>query len=336
MSTPEEFPGGIDQTRNALKSYDKLKQVEQPVGVLTEGIVAGYLTLTPASVESSGFLKDPQRIVTLDRLLAYQVFLNDRLDFTHAGKPELSDLIDEARQNESRAKIRLDESLCKLNSPEITARVENALAEVEYVEHYFNLHKVDPSFDDIEKYRNIVNAINNVVASSIIYGGNSFPQRHLSEPLETLSWETVYDKYRWVLDEREANMDDVQERAVVISHNMAMAAQVDDDWKGQYIDRPLHVESFATGAMREAKNDTEEAEQFLNGVKQDYISKARKLGLGIVPAVGFNAMQSVLQSGMSKVTKGARYSEHPRLKEYFKKKVQYLGMREKAYANERL
>ena len=87
----------------------------------------------------------------VDDLLAFQVRLNDRIDFANAHRQETAEFTQDAIKKETEAKIKLDVSLSKVQSPELEAIIGNAAAEVEVVEAYIASKKGSLSFDDIEK-----------------------------------------------------------------------------------------------------------------------------------------------------------------------------------------
>ncbi|MDO8488426.1 MAG: hypothetical protein Q7S31_03905 [bacterium] len=332
MSESNEFPGNITQVQNFLKATGEVKiaNVEYKAGGIQSGILYGLETLIPNEVKASGILTDPDRRKTVDDLLAFQVRLNDRIDFANAHRQETIEFTQDAILKEADAKTKLDASLRKVQSPELEVTIRDATAEVEAVEAYIASRKGNLSFDDIEKYRNIVNAISNCAVTRAILGPNYLADRLQTLPADKMNWQGIYDKYRWVLSSEPQNN---VERTVQIMHNLGMAGQIDDDWYGRHIDQVMGIESFATASLDEKAHNPEQAKEFLDDIKSSYLTQAKRLGLNPAGAALIDGVQKRMQKVMNWVTRKARYSENTHLKEYLNTKVvPKMGIREKAFA----
>ncbi len=336
MNESNELPGHTTQVRNFLHARPELKEAKThyETGKIQSCILYGLATLVPNEVETSGILTDPDIRRMVDDLLAYQVRLNDRIDFTNAHRKETIEFTQDAIAKENEAKTQLVSSLAIINSPEFEVVVRDATAEVEIVEAYIASQKGSTSFDDIEKYRNIVNAISNCTVTRAIMGSAYLTNRLQTLPPEKMNWQGIYEKYRWVLSSEPQNN---LERAVQIMHNLAMAAQVDDDWYGRHIDRVLGIKSFASAALDEKNQDPKQAKEFLDGIKSAYLVQAKSLGLNPVGVAVVDGIQNRIQVFLSWATRKARYSENTRLKNYLNANVvPRLGMREEAFVKGRV
>ena len=336
MNESNEFPGNITQVKNFLKATGKVKTAnfEYKTSGIQLVILYGLETLIPNEVEASGILTNPHRRRMIKNLLEFQVRLNDRIDFANAHRQKTAEFTQDAIKKEAEAKTKLDASLSKVQSPELEVTIKNATAEVEAVEAYIGLRKGNLSFDDIEKYRNIVNAISNCAVTRAILGPNYIADRTTTLPTNKMNWQGIYEKYRWVLSSDPQNN---VERTVQIMHNLGMAGQIDDDWYGRHIDRALGIESFASAALNEKAHNLEQAKEFLDDIKSAYLAQAKKLGLNPAGVVLIDGVQKRMQKVMNWVTRKARYSENPHLKEYLNAKVvPRMGIREKAFAQEKI
>ena len=332
MGESNEFPGKITQIQKFFKAGSEVKtaSLEYKASGIQSGILYGLETLIPNEVKASGILTNPERRRMVDDLLAFQIRLNDRIDFANAHKEKTSGFTQDAILKEAKAKIKLDGSLGKVQSPELETTIENAAAEVEVVEAYIASKKGNLAFDDIEKYRHIVNAISNCAVTRAILGPNYLADRLQTLPADKMSWQGIYEKYRWVLSSDPQNN---VERTVQIMHNLGMAGQIDDDWYGRHIDQAMGIESFASAALDEKAHDPEQAKEFLDDIKRAYLAQAKRLGLNPAGAALIDALQKRMQKVMNWVTRRARYSENTHLKEYLKTKVApRMGTREKAFA----
>lgn len=332
MSGSNEFPGNITQIQNFLKATGEIKaaNLEYKTGGIQSGILYGLKTLIPHEVNISGILINPDRRRMVDDLLAFQVRLNDRIDFANVHRQEIAKFTQEAILKETDAKAKLYTSISKIRSPELEVTIGNAIAEVEVVEAYIASRRGNLSFDVIEKYRNIVNAISNCVVTRSILG-----PRYLADRLQTLSsdqmnWEGINEKYRWVLTSDPQNN---VERTIQIMHNLGMAGQIDDDWYGRHIDQAMGIESFASAALDEKAHNPVQAKEFLDDIKNSYLVQAKRLGLNPAGEALIDKVQRRMQKVMNWVTRKARYSENTHLREYLNTKVvPKMGIREKAFA----
>lgn len=283
MDNKTEFPNGHEQVTNFVKGRELLhetRKIYSPGRVQTLAL-AGYLTIAPNEIEKSEFLKSPGRMKLVDILLLHQMAMNDRIDME--GKPGLEKTIAKIKEGEVKAKGFVFEQVEKLPEDERQKTreiLENLIKETEFIEGWVRLNKGRLTFDDVEKYRNVVNAIANCGISAIIFGESELGGR-MGSIKEDLSFESVYKKYDWVFLGRD--YQNATERAVMISHANIMITQIDDDWLGREIDRSLNIPSFASAALEECSHDEVSAKDFLREVKNGYIAKARNLGLGTLP-----------------------------------------------------
>lgn len=332
MNESNEFPGNITQVQNFLKATGEIKtaNLEYKAGGFQSGILYGLETLIPNEVKTSGILTNPDRRKMVDDLLAFQIRLNDRIDFANAHRQKTAGFTQDAILKEAEAKTKLDASLNKIQSSELVVTIRDATAEVEAVEAYIASRKGNLSFDDIEKYRNIVNAISNCAVTKAILGSNYLADRLQTLPADKMNWKGIYEKYRWVLSSDPQNN---VERTVQIMHNLGMAGQIDDDWYGRHIDQAMGIEAFASAALDEKAHNPEQAKEFLDDIKSAYLAQAKRLGLNPAGAALIDEVQKRMQKIMNWITRKARYSENTHLKEYLNTKVvPKMGIREKAFA----
>lgn len=316
----------LAQVSNFAETFreENIKNVKGLCGL----VVKGLYTIVPEEVKSSGFTESKEKVSVANALLNYQVWLNDRIDFTQSGRKDIGDIIGYLKTEEEESRSRLRKTLEQLGSDETNALISTTIKEIELAESHFHLFNREPSFDDTERYRNLVNAISNYALSALILGEDKFADKRVGSE-EPKTWDELHQKYSWIMNSEYSNDS---QRAVIIMHKLAMAAQIYDDWKGQHIDRQLGIESFATAALREKGGNKKEAEQFLLSVKDAYEREARELGIGLVPQKGFDFMQKVLQDGMAWATKTARFSQVPVIRKNTAKAVNKLGNREMLYA----
>lgn len=332
-----EFPGRLRQIKNFLKGRSEIKhsQTEYKPRAIQSGILYGLETLIPQEIKSSGILQNQDRLRMVDDLLAYQVRMNDRIDFTYSGRNDIADIKAECVNQETQAKINLDLSLGTINSPEIKTIILNSFKEVEVIEQYIHFKRGRLSFDEVEKYRNLVNAISNCAVTASILG----PQSKLLERLkplssEDLTWQGIYKKYAWVFDDNSSNN---VEKTIMIMHNLGMAGQIDDDWYGKHIDRTLGIDSLANAAMEEKQQNQSQAKEFLDGIKKAYLDKTESLGLSSLGIKIIDTFQKRLQKTMSWCTRKARFSNNQSLSSWLKQNItSKMGVREKAFADGRL
>lgn len=332
MNENTSFPDTWTQLVNlrvATKDTIKKANEEYRPDPIQRQILYGLATLIPEDIKHSGILSNPDRRKMVDHLLSFQVRLNDKMDFENAHRQETVTMAADALQEMNRVKTNLDASLHRLQAHELTETIRSTSEEVQIVEAYIASRKGTLSFDDIEKYRSIVNAINNCAVTQAILGPEYLADRLQSLPEDQMSWQAISEKYRWVLSLDPQNN---VERAVIIMHNLAMAAQVDDDWYGRGIDRALGIESFATAALKENGNNHHKSKELLDGIRDSYKSGAKKLGFNAVGVEAIASLFKIIAFGMSWTTRQARHSKYPRMKNFFESKfVRKFGIREKAF-----
>jgi hypothetical protein len=185
MIERERFPNKFKQVVNFLKGHREIKKDKDTyeAGFVQKGILYGLNTLIPKTVRRSGILNDSARREMVDKLLIYQVRLNDRLDFERSRRTDMSDIVTEATEKEAEAKEQLEESLIGFDEG-LKQIIFNMLEEVEIVENHAARRAGMMTFDEVEQYRNIVNAISNCLLTVTILGTNSLNGR-----LTTLSEE---------------------------------------------------------------------------------------------------------------------------------------------------
>ncbi len=340
MIEPDNFPGNIGQIKNFLRVLPEIHdaneiskaqdEVSRFQSVILSSILYGLGTLIPNEIRASGILTDPNRRKMVRDLLALQVRLNDRVDFSNAHRLEIDELTENAITKEVDAKATLNSSLKKLNIPQLEMTINNSLKEVETVEAFIALRK-GGSFHDIEMYRNIVNAISNCAVTQAILGPSFLSDRLQPLAPDKMDWQAICEKYMWVLSAEPQNH---VERAVQIMHNLGMAAQIDDDWMGRKIDRALGIESFASAAMEEKDQNPEQAKEFLDEIKSAYLTRATKLGLNPTGKWIIDGTQHKMQKFIRWATRNARFSNNPLVRSFLEKKVvPHLGPREIAYVD---
>ena len=308
------FADGITQISNCLDFDMYMRLTKEEVGyqprLMQSLVLRGLYTIIPDNLVASGHLHNPIRMKVIDSLLAYLFRLNDYQDFAGAGRSGLDKEAEETKQIVEEKKRALDLNIEDIpgeeQREEIRRIIDNAVAENIFIERYIRLKRHNLSFDDIEKYRSLINAINNCTTTAIILGSEQLQER-LPSIKEELSWEAIYEKYSWVFGD---NYQNNAERAIIIMHNIAMAGQVDDDFYGSHIDKSLNTPSFSSAAMAEHDNDKDKAKEFLNGIKRSCMAKARKVGLGFVETEAIILSLKTLQQIHSFITRmSRRYSK---------------------------
>lgn len=318
-----------EQLGNFIESYND-ETINNTKG-LCNLVVRGMYTVAPEEVKSSDFLNNPAKVEVANALLSYQIALNDLIDFSHSNREDIGDIVKYLKEREIKQKITLGKKLEKLGSVETSSLIENAVKETELIEKNFHLFKNEPSFDDVEQYRNMVNAISNYVLSALILGEDKFSDK-MSTGQEATTYDDIFNKYKWLVNGEYSNNS---QRVVVIMHKLVMSSQIYDDWVGKDIDKQLGTESFFTAAMREKKDNIEETKIFLTNIKKSYEREARELGIGFLPQKGFDFFQKTMQDGMHWVTKISRFSNIEVLKGWAANIViKNLGARERLYAQE--
>lgn len=325
------FPGRLEQYRNFVHGHREIKKAKEKYkfsGILS-GIIYGLDTLVPEIVERSGFLADPDRQKLADGLLFYQITINDRLDFEHSQRSNLNDLIKYCRTRESETRAKLDRRLATAK-PEFRQIIDQSVLEVEIVEKYIANKRSNLSFADIEKYRNLVNAISICAVTGTILGPDLFALRLSSLPEDKLNWPGIYEKYSWMFS---SDYNNDFERVILIMHNLAMAGQIDDDWYGRHIDRQLGIPSFASAAMIEVEHDPAQAKAFLDGIHGVYLQNVLDLGLDKFGLATIDKIQRQFQKFASHLTTSARCSKVKAYRNFLQSNVvPRLSLREKEFS----
>lgn len=297
---PSELPGEFKQIKNFLDAKKRLKDVPNRRGPQTT-ILLGLMTIIPEEVKSSGILENQQRLAAIGAIVNYSISLNDRLDFEGAKRTDISDLMQEAKNREVSTRAKLDAVLTNLpeaESKQVKDSIDVAVEEIEFTEKWIREKRDNNtiSFSDIDRYRNLVNAIINVATTSVIFGReNLSPQKQIVNN-KNITIEDLADKYAWVMGDNPSNN---VARAVMIMHNVAMAAQIVDDWSGRVIDELLNIPSYASGALRMTDNDKLAAKVILNRKRNEHKAKARALGLGTIATEGPIMLTSILSGAYS-------------------------------------
>jgi hypothetical protein len=322
------------RARRGETSEDQHKRVSYNEGTLSikldtgtcRSISRGLWTLVPEEMERSALFSggtmsiesgserapDPKRVEVVNALISYQIALNDRIDYAHAGREDLSDLVQSAKTSEATAKQKLQKALEVLDSEEVTELVQTSIADIELAERHFHLYNRTPSFHDVERHRCLVDACYVYQTSAIIFGGDRFADKMQGrEQEDSQTWDSLLEKYRWIMN---GDYSNEAQRAVTIMYNLTMAANVYDDLKGYYIDRKLGIASLASAALEEKQGDRGAAKGFLLGIKASYEKRARDLGLSLTAQKGFDLVQWAVQEGLTWVTTTAKHGKNPYLK----------------------
>jgi len=306
-----QLPNEREQLVNFTRARRALSEAPYKPGYLQKGIILGLMTVLPDEVKSSGILNNPQRMAAVDAFGAYQVRANDRLDFEGAGRSDIGNIIDEARQKERLSRFKLDvvlQALPEGDRSQVAEIIDTSLQEVEVVEKWIREKRDSKTLDftAIDIYRNTVNAIENTSTTAMVLGPSRLSSHTLPIPEQQRDIQSILDKYAWVLGNHPATS---AERAVMIMHNLSMAAQVIDDLRGQKIDNLLDIPTYASGAKRLTGGDRKAARAILNAKIVAYKAKARELGLGKLATEGSLGIVSTFETVGALVTRKARSSD---------------------------
>lgn len=319
----------VQQVKNFVSAGKEINRADHQPGSLQRNILRGLLTIMPGEVKAAQILESPQYMAVIDAIGGYEIGLNDRIDFEGSRRADISDITGQARKREEGAKVKLMQALQRLPESErthIQRSIEISTQEVEVVERWIREKRDNNSitFEDVDVYRNLVNAVSNVTITSLLLGPEQIRNRYM-RPIEgqQINLQVIKDRYGWVFGESPRND---AERAVMIMHNMGMAAQIIDDWHGVHIDELLNIPSYATEALRASKGDRNQVKVFLAKIQEGYESRARKLGIGIVAAKGAQAAFVLMQKANEYFTKKAHgyngvfrdkvLEKHPQLREF--------------------
>lgn len=350
MFSPEKpsqpiFPEStLQQLSNFKLAREKLGTVDFKFKSMLKLLILGLLTLIPDEVEKSGALADETHLNTVVGLLRYQITLNDLLDFKHSGRTDIDEVLATAMAKEQLAFTRLLDLLNQACAPEQIELVQNCIAEIITIETWAAA-KSDWTIEEAIEYRSLVNAVSNVLITTVTL---KFPQHlvvRLKANSEHPTTETIREKYSWILQNQYLNR---LERTILIMHNLAMAGQVDDDRFGQKIDQALNVHSVALVAQVYFQNDAQ-VEQELNRLKSQFLNTARQLGLSSIAVNGIDFVQGqLMQKSMAWITR-SRTSRIPVWKKLMRRRAQTgkwpfqladehtaVGLRERLYVAEKI
>lgn len=303
-----ELPSERQQVVNFARARRKLSEASYKPHLMQKGILLGLMTVLPVEVKASGILNNPKKMAVVDALVAYQVRVNDRLDFEGSGRNDLAEITKESKQVETDYRQKLEHTLSGLSEQERGKTMEiidSSLREVEAVELWIREKRdnSDLNFSTVDIYRNIVNAISNVSITAIMLGPERFSSHLNPIPADQLNIQAVLDKYAWVFGNHPATS---AEQAVMIMHNVAMVSQIIDDMYGDDIDKLLNIPTYFSAALAMTGGDRNTAKRFLNQEADRYKEKAHELGLGKLaikaPMVFMSAMERMNMS----ITRRAR------------------------------
>lgn len=299
LSDRSEFPDStLQQLSNFKLAREKLSLVDTQISTLLKLLLLGMLTLIPDVVEESGILEDSKHLETTTSLLRYQVALNDWLDFSLSRRTDIQSALLLAANSENSAYHEATGLLSQTCSPKQIELVQQSLKEITTIE-VWAATKQDWTLAEAIEYRNLVNAVSNVLLTTVTL---KFPQ-NLVEKLESDSAQSSMDdirtKYSWILQNQFENR---LEQTVLIMHNLAMAGQIDDDKFGQTVDGALNLHSVALVAQQKIQ-DPAKIKQVLDQLKNQYLETAQKLGLSSIAVRGIDFAQSqVIQKPMAWMT----------------------------------
>lgn len=327
------IPKEVQQIKNAVSAVNEIRKALYKPKRAQSLIIVGFSSVIPEQVKSSGILNNPQRIEVVDAAEQYMVGLNDRLDYEGSGRDDIAGLIKDIKDKEASKKTALDTALDKLPEGEQKWARENihtAVEEVEFVEDWIR-RKRDTNnitFTDVDIYRNVVNAISNVALSSIIFGPESLKDR--VQPIKgERNIQSIIDKYAWVSGR---NPQNEIERGVMIAHNVAMAVQITDDWKGRDIDRILNIPTYALSVLKSVGDVKSVAKAWLYDERDKYIERARELGLGRIGTEAPLTLATLMEVAHNWIAQSGR--EHAWLRRKFENRD--MGRREKDYMTRKI
>lgn len=332
----EKPPSGIKQVLNYNRGRHILKDMDYKPKTMQRGIIHGLLTIAPDIVENYKILEDKERLVATDALIKYQIGINDRIDFEGSNRPDLDDLTQITKQEEQDRHSAFQEAIQKLPENDrklIEQQAETALQEVEIVEEWIRKKRdtYPVSFQDMNHYRNTVNAISEVQVMSMMLGPDVLAAR-LPTATGKMEIQDIMDKYAWLSGRSSQNSI---EQAMMIMHNIAMSSQVVDDWNDRKIDGLLNTPSFASAAFKMLDGDEEQAGIYLKTVQQNYQGRAQFLGLGKVPSSGITQLFNVFAKAKS-VRAEIAHQTRGRNYKYFSPKSRLFGFREEMYTQGKL
>lgn len=280
----------VRQAKSMLKYFflDSRNLQERP-GHGTRGALAILEAYSPGIIKESGIEKHPGRIVATKSLTNYLIGLNDLIDFSGANRPDIQDKVEEVKVREQERKQRLDVAIDQLPETE-RGRAKNIISsnvrELLFVEGDIRIARDERHsvrFDEVDRYRSLVNAMDLSSIIGILLGPGYLDNRFVDFSNEQLSMEKIEDKYRWITDS--IHLTEV-ERPVAAIYNMCQAAQVIDDIQGYDLDIKLRVPTYATVAL-EQQRTWARAKDILKLRQKEYEKNAESLGLNRGTIKGF-------------------------------------------------
>lgn len=131
------------------------------------------------------------------------------------------------------------------------------------------------SLEDIRSYREMTNAISVVHNAGALLGSEALSTRLNTINKTDLSWETLKDKYSWMINNDPQNNT---ERRLCALYNLVMGVQVIDDYCDLADDRRLELRTIATELLKDDPGK-EVAEQRITTDAENYFHKAEELGV---------------------------------------------------------
>lgn len=148
------------------------------------------------------------------------------------------------------------------------------------------------SLEKALKYRELINAIVTVYQGAALLGTNSLVGRLVTIEKENLSWQTLEQKYAWMINGQPRNED---ERKLCGLFYMVMGAQVIDDWYDLKTDQRLGLHSIATELMRSVNQDRTRGWEETQLITKSYYQKAVESGYTISVTKGVNLAMRFLK-----------------------------------------
>jgi len=330
--------GEVSQAKDMLWNFLQVKK-DLPLKPRNgqRAALAVVEVFVPGAVRESGIIKNPERIAAVNATLGYLICLNDAIDFAGANRPELHEDVEIASAREKERRQELDDALSKLPDGErerAVTIVSSALKEVALVER--DIREIRDTravrFDEADRYRGLVNAINVASVVGLTFGPGDLDNRLQVIPDQKLSIEAIEDKYHWIIDSVSEPLTGV-ERPTAAMYNLCQAIQIDDDWHGQHIDALLRIPGYASAAIDRYGGDRKQAHGFLNEKRGNYKKRAYELGLNRVSIEGVMGTFA----GLERVVRGGAKIGHS-LNESLREKVgkKIPAQRESSYILRRL
>ena len=297
FTTPK--PQEVSQIKNFVKGGNEIRGLGPESGKKLKFLLLGLHTIVPQELQESGILNNKPHAAAVSSLLDYQVSLNDVMDFKGMKEPT-PDLVNLANEREQVSRDKFDKSLEVLPEDKrgfIEEVSENAIREVTFIETWIRNVRDNQraTFNDVDLYRKLVNAVSTVCDVATIFGPEKFAGKLNTIPEKELTMQSIIDKYAWVFS---TSPNDEIERATMIAFNTTMDVQVADDWQDRDIDEAMSIPSYGTAAILRYESDEpgkKEAKRFLKQIKDDYRNKAKELGLGKISADGLSKAMSALE-----------------------------------------